>query len=100
MPAKKIDAQQGPTAKWLLDQIEEFLTINEMENDGCTFGWLLCRDRTLVQRLRDGGDVTLTRMDGAVAFMRNPVSGYRTYAKHGQRTIKALRPLNIKPKEL
>lgn len=103
MPAKTDDAKQGPTAKWLLELIEEFMTINGMDNDGNRFGWLFCGDRTLVQRLRDGGDITTTRMDDAIAFMRNPVNFYRrptptSSACKSQVIPTALKPLTIKPR--
>lgn len=86
---KNLTKTQGPTAVWLLSEIERFLTSNDMENDGYTFGWHVAKDRMLVTRLRDGGDVTLTRMDDILAFMQNPVC---------KREI--LKPMKIKPKEL
>ena len=52
-----------PINTWLVDLIDEFLTINAMENDGCVFGWYIMRDRSLVTRLRDGGDVTTRKLE-------------------------------------
>lgn len=103
MPAKRPDTVQGPTAKWLLGLIEDFLTANEMDNDGCHFGWILCGDRTLVQRLRDGGDVSTTRLDEAIAFMRNPVNFYRRPTPTASKSLvipKALKPLTIEPRSI
>ena len=100
MPIKKTDRVQGTTILWLLDQIERFLELNELENDGNAFGWMLCKDRTLVQRLRDGGDINVTRMDEALAFMKNPDRSVRSSTREGLVMMKALKPLNIEPKEL
>jgi hypothetical protein len=91
---------QGPTAIWLLEQIEEFLTINELDNDGCLFGWHLSKDRSLVERLRDGGDVTTSKMDEILAFLQGPVKVIKTGSRHGDIREIHLRPLKIKPKEL
>lgn len=82
----KQDRVQGPTAKWLLEVIEEFLTVNSLDNDGCSFGWMMSKDRTIVQRLRDGGDVTTSKMDEILAFIQCPPS--------------SLEPITIEPKEL
>lgn len=87
---------QGPTAQWLLAQIERFLTINRMENDGNLFGWYVSQDRSLVTRLRDGGDVTTTRMDDILAFLQYPV----TKTRDGVLKELDLRPIKIRPKEL
>lgn len=100
MPIQKTDRKQGPTVLWLLEHIEEFLSVNDMENDGNTFGWLVTKDRTLVTRLRDGGDISVTRMDMVLAFMRCPDKVYRTEASDGSVVKKTLKPLTIKPKEL
>lgn len=100
MPLKKLDKPQGATAVWLLEQIESYLELNAMDNDGETFGWLVAKDKTMVQRLRDGGDITTGKMDDALAFMRMPINSYRTSARTGARTIKTLKPLNIQPRSL
>lgn len=100
MPAKKENKPQGPTTLWLLELIEEYLTINDMDNDGNTFGWLVAQDRTLVQRLRDGGDISITRMDDVLAFMQRPIQSYRTSARLGTRTLKTLKPLTIQPRSI
>lgn len=86
---KNLDKEQGSTAQWLLGVIDQFLDHNDMAPDGCTFGWYVAQDRMLVQRLRDGGDVTLTRMDDILAFMQDPVT------KRGN-----LKPMQIRKKEL
>ena len=91
---------QGPTCVWLLDQIERFFTINKLDNDGCLFGWHLCRDRSLVERLRDGGDVTTSKMDEILAFMQDPVRVIRTGSRGGDIRQFTLKPMKIKPKEL
>lgn len=96
----KQDRVQGPTAQWLLEVIEEFLTLNELDNDGCLFGWVLSKDRTLVQRLRDGGDVTTSKMDEILAFVQNPVSFASTGVRKGLVRNIPLKPITIKPKEL
>ena len=98
MPAK-YERRQGATTQWLLGLIEEFLTINNIENDGNYFGWALCKDRTLVQRLREEGDITITRMDDALAFMQNPVGYTRVMTSEGWVKV-PLKPLTIKTKEL
>lgn len=100
MPRQKADAKQGPTVLWLLEQIEEFLSVNDMENDGNTFGWLVSKDRTLVTRLRDGGDISITKMDDVIAFMRCPDRVYRTETREGLVVKKTLKPLTIKPRSL
>lgn len=100
MPIRKDNARQGPTSQWLLGLIEEFLTINNMDNDGNYFGWLVNKDRTLVQRLRDGGDVSITRMDDILAFMQYPATFRRTSAGLGPVNFRILKPLIIKPKEI
>ena len=91
---------QGPTTVWLLEQIEEFLTVNQMDNDGCLFGWVLSKDRSLVTRLRDGGDVTVSKMDEILAFLENPVRVVQTGARSGSITKLELQPINIKRREL
>lgn len=98
MPTK-YERRQGATILWLLDLIEEFLTLNEMDNDGNSFGWLSSKDRTMVQRLRDGGDITTTRMDDVLAFIKCP-GNHRTATREGLVSMKALKPLIIEPKEL
>lgn len=100
MPIQKADRKQGKTTLWLLTLIEEFLTINDMDNDGNTLGWLIAKDRTLVQRLRDGGDISITRMDDVLAFMQMPVNNYRTSSMRGNPTWKTLKPLTIEPRSL
>ena len=92
----KTDRKTGPTVEWLLARIEEFLTLNAMDNDGCAFGWYVSQDRSLVTRLRDGGDVTTTKMDDILAFMQNPV----TVTRNGELKPLDLKPLTIEPKEL
>lgn len=96
----KQDRVQGPTAQWLLEIIEDFLTLNELDNDGCLFGWVLSKDRTLVQRLRDGGDVTTSKMDEILVFVQNPVSFAQTGVRKGRVRNIPLKPITIKPKEL
>lgn len=91
---------QGPTAVWLLSEIEMFLTLNNLDNDGCLFGWHLSKDRSLVQRLRDGGDVTTSKMDEILAFMQNPVKIIQTGSRRGKIEQIRLRPLIVQPKEL
>lgn len=86
----KQDRVQGQTAQWLLEVIEVFLTVNNLDNDGCSFGWVLSKDRTLVQRLRDGGDVTTSKMDEILAYMQDP----------GMVNKVPLKPITIQPKEL
>lgn len=98
MPAKK--DEQGKTALWLMALIEDFLTINGMENDGNSFGWLALKDRTLVERMRGGGDLSTTKMDKVIAFLRNPDRTYKTVDSEGAVVMKTLRPLTFNPKEL
>lgn len=100
MPIKKTEKVQGPTVRWLLSQIELFLELNEMENDGNNFGWMLCKDGTLVQRLRDGGDINVSRMDEALAFMQNPGRNIRATTSEGLVFMKPLKPLTIKSRSI
>jgi hypothetical protein len=100
MPRKKAGEVQSDLTLWLLGLIEEYLTLNDMDNDGNTFGWLSIGDVSVVQRLRDGGDVTIGKMVKIFAFMQRPVNSYLTSARTGERVTKTLKPLTIKPKEL
>lgn len=88
----KTDRQQGKTTQWLLGLIEAFLDLNDLDPDGCNFGWYVMQDRSLVTRLRDGGDVTITKMDDILAFMQKPDARRRSGID--------LKPLTIEPKEL
>ena len=99
MPKVKDNAHQGPTVLWLLDLIEEFLTINEMDNDGERLGGIVFNDRTLVCRLRNGADLYVTRMDDLLAFMKNPDRSIRVETGEGT-VLKPLKPLNIKPRSI
>jgi len=81
-----------PLTDWLMDLIEQFLTINVMENDGCVFGWYIMRDRSLVTRLREGGDLTTRKLETILSFMQNPIM------YNGKKLD--LKPLNIKRREL
>jgi len=87
------ERRQGPTAIMLLGLIEEFLTLNDMDNDGNYFGWLVCGDRTLVQRLREGGDVTTTKMDDIISFLYKPEKILRSATLKGPVTIRYFKPL-------
>lgn len=60
--------------QWLLRHIELFMDLNDMEPDGNSFGWKACQDRTLVTRLRDGGDIRTTLLLQILSFMQNPIS--------------------------
>lgn len=100
MPRQKADNKQGKTILWLLEQIEEFLTLNDMANDGNTFGWLVSKDATLVQRLRDGGDISTSKMDDVIAFMQRPDNVYRTQTAEGTQVKKILTPLTMKPRSI
>lgn len=89
----------GSTVKQLLVDIEEFMTMNNMDNDGNYFGWLAIKDRTVVQRLRDGGDVGTTKMDTIYAFMQNPVDHYRAKTSvRGLARIEAFQPFIKQPR--
>ena len=79
----------GKTVEWLLEHIEEFLTINNMDNDGYTFGWYVMRDKSLVTRLRDGGDITTRKLEATLVFMQYLV-------KYDGKRVPSLKPINIK----
>ena len=87
--------EQGPTAKRLLVDIENFMDLNDMDNDGNYFGWLAIKDRTMVQRLRDGGDVSTSKMDEIYSFIRNPADHYKARVRvRGLAKIEAFKPIN------
>lgn len=89
---EKTEQRENTTAEWLLGQIEAFLDLNDMDANGCNLGWYVMRDRSLVTRLRDGGDLTTRKMELVLAFIQNPVD-YR-----GKKLT--LTPLNVKRREL
>lgn len=75
----KEDRQTGPTIEWLLSKIDAFMDINhDQAIDDVSFGWYADKDRTLVPRLRLGGDVTTSKMDKIITFMQNPVTSKRS----------------------
>ena len=86
----------GPTVAWLLTQIDAFLDLNDMPGDGCLFGWYAMRDSSLVSRLREGKDVTTSKLDDILAFMQNPSTVTRSVEP---KTLN-LKPLNIKRRTL
>ena len=55
-------------ADQLLADIEAFLDRYEMKPT--TFGWLSCRDKATVRRLREGLGITSKRIDQIREFMR------------------------------
>lgn len=81
-----------PLTEWLLEQIEEFLTINDMDNDGAQFGWLVMHDWKLVTRLRDGKDISVRIFEDVLAFMQKPVTVIPRGNRKGE-----LKPLDLKP---
>jgi hypothetical protein len=85
---------------WLLEHIEEFLTINDMDNDGCAFGWYVMQDRNLVTRLRDGKDISLRIFEDVLAFMQKPVTVIPRGNRKGELKPLNLKPLNIKRRTL
>lgn len=85
------DRKQSELAAWLLARIEEFLDRSDMPADGCIFGWHVMKDRSLVTRLRDGGDITTSKLEAITAFMQNPADFNETFARKYR-----LKPLNIK----
>lgn len=56
-------------ADQLLADIERFLAEHEMKPT--TFGWLSCRDKATVRRLREGLGITSKRIDQIREFMAN-----------------------------
>lgn len=66
--------------------------MNDMENDGCAFGWYVMHDCYLVTRLRDGKDISLRIMEAALSFMQNPVTVIPRGNRKGE-----LKPLPLKP---
>lgn len=81
-----------PLSEWLLEHIEEFLTLNDMDNDGCAFGWYVMADRNLVTRLRDGKDISVRIFEDVLAFMQKPVTVIPRGNRKGE-----LKPLDLKP---
>lgn len=68
-------AKLTSTAEWLLHNIDRFLD-NNLHNgwmDEEAFGWAACKDSSLVERLRNGGDVRTEKMDLILSFVKNPV---------------------------
>ena len=97
MPIKNFNNPQCELTQWLLGLMEEYIDLNDLDNDGNTFGWLACKDATMVQRLRDGGDISIGKMCNALAFMQRP-GEYR--AKNTDTVYKPLKPLTLKPRSL
>lgn len=85
-----------PLIDWLLEQIELFLDLNDMEPDGCQFGYYIMNDRTLVSRIRDGGDVTTKNMECILTFMQTPATVIHRGNRKGElKPLTHLKPLNI-----
>lgn len=99
MPRRKEDFQQGPTTLWLLDQLEKYLEFNDMDNDGCSLSRLIADDRSLIQRLRDGGDISITKMDDALAFMQGS-HVVRIKTSEGLVETLTLKPFTIEPRSI
>lgn len=98
MPARKQD-NQGPTAKWLIEQIDKFLTVNPvLENDGCVLGYHIGKDRSLIERLRNGGDVFTSRMDEIIAFLTRHDNVIVTRSEGGSEKNVTLTPITIPPR--
>lgn len=93
-------AEIEPMTPWLLDLIEQFLTINDMDNDGNAFGWYVMHDKDLVTRLRDGKDVSVRIMEASLSFMQNPVTVIPRGNRKGETRPLPLKPLVIKPRSL
>lgn len=89
-----------PITPWLLEHIEEFLTINDMPNDGCLFGWYIMQDRNLVTRLRDGKDISVRIMEDVLAFMQKPVTFVRSGDRKGNKKPLSLKPITIQRRTL
>ncbi len=70
------------TIESLLDHIDQFLEANPHITEE-SFGWFSCKQSNLLERLRDGGDITTRRLDSIIAFMANPVLTHRKDATHG-----------------
>jgi hypothetical protein len=87
-------------SEWLLEQIEEFLTINDMDNDGNQFGWYVMHDKDLVTRLRDGKDVSVRIMEASLSFMQNPVTVIPRGNRKGETRLLPLKPLVIKRRSI
>lgn len=93
---KFIVKRRKTIAEWLLEHIEEFLSINDMDNDGNSFGWYVMNDRNLVTRLRDGKDISLRIMEDILAFMQNPVTVIPRGSRKGETKPLDLKSINIK----
>lgn len=66
----KTEITYTSTKSWLLATINDFLEeCPEMSPE--TFGWKSVKDTTLVERLRNGGDVRTLKLDMIIAFIHN-----------------------------
>lgn len=81
------EENRKPTRVWLLEQIELFLSNNpSMSPEG--FGWNACRNTSLVERLRKGGDTTTTNLDKVIAFLGSPHQSRRSYSNRTSKPSK------------
>ena len=63
--------QYSSSIEWLLAQIDSYLSENQDVTPEC-FGWRAMRDTKLVDRLRNGGDITTRKMDKVIRYLANP----------------------------
>lgn len=72
-PTKTATGEQKftSTLEWLLAQIEAYLKKNPHLTPA-GFGWVAIRDTSVVERLRQGKDVTTRKFDALVRYMSNP----------------------------
>ncbi len=66
-----VEKKFASTLEWLVDRINSFLKMNKGLTEA-SFGWAAIKDTGLVERLRNGGDVTTRKLDALVRFMSNP----------------------------
>ncbi len=69
----KAEKKFASTLEWLIHQIDQYLKINPGVTEAA-FGWAAIKDTGLVERLREGGDVTTRKFDALVRYMSNPHS--------------------------
>lgn len=63
------------TSDWLLYNLEQFIKANEhlpwVTEEA--IGWAAIRDSALMERLRGGGTVMVSKMDAILAYLKDPL---------------------------
>lgn len=75
--------QFDSTIQALLYDIERFLKLNPHISEE-SFGWFSIKQSNLLDRLRNGGDLSTRNLDRVIAYMRAPVTTNRKELPHGK----------------